>query len=88
MTYRIEPTFKKRLLKKPLRLREAILETISRLDDQDEPKGKGLHVERIRSRPGQWSARVDQANRVAFIWEGSVRVFLNHCNHQAVYGRD
>lgn len=85
MPYRSEKTFKKRLSKKPERQRVAIINTIAKLEQGS--AAKGLHVEKIHSRPGEWSARIDGSNRLSFTWDGKTRVFLNHCSHEAVYGR-
>ncbi len=75
----MEPNFKRRLHKKPAAMQGAIMEAIERLDAN--PWHPSLKVERLRSQPGLWAARIDQANRFTFLWEGDLKTLLNHCNH-------
>lgn len=85
MAYTMEPSFKKRLHKKSPAMQGAILETIQRLDEN--PMHPSLKVERVRSQPGVWAARIDRANRLLFLWEGEMKTLLNHCSHDILKSR-
>lgn len=79
--YEVDPTFKRRLKKKPQSQQEAIMACIEQL--VRDPHHPGLHTKRIRAGQGQavFQARVDGANRLTFHWSGSTIVLRNHCNH-------
>jgi len=78
----MEPSFKKRLHKKPHAMQGAIMAAIQRLDEN--PWHPSLKVERVRSQPGVWAARIDRANRLTFEWEGDMKTLLNHCSHEVI----
>lgn len=75
-----EPTFRRRLRKKPKMLQEAIARCCERL--ADDPKHPGLRVHRMQGHPGVWEAYIDGGNRLTFHYgEDGQIVLRNHCNH-------
>ncbi len=79
MPARSEPSFKRRLRKKPASFQKAIAECIERLVDN--PRHPGLQVHPMQGHPGVWEAYVDKGNRITFHREGETLVLRNHCNH-------
>ena len=82
MTFKLTPSFKKRLDKKTHAQAGAIMECIHRLENN--PNHPGLHRHRVQGTRDIWQARVDQGNRLTFRYEGDVVVLLNHCNHDVL----
>ena len=78
-SFKLDATFKKRLLKKTPASQGSILECIKRLGDN--PRHPGLHTHRVQGIPGVFEAYVDDANRLIFHYESGVIVLRNHCNH-------
>lgn len=80
----LAPSFKKRLRKKPPRLKDAIFRCLKRLGDN--PQHPGLQVHPIRGTNGEvWEAYVDRKNRVTFLrGDNGTLVMLNHCNHDII----
>jgi hypothetical protein len=74
----ISPSFKKRLERKDAALGGAILRCIAKLGEN--PHGRGLRVKKMQG-TDVWEARVDQGNRLTFLWAGDEITLLNHCNH-------
>ncbi len=78
----IPKSFRKRLDKKPARLKFAILECVHRLGT--DPHHPGLKTHKIQGKEGIFEAYVDKSNRVT--WEyGENRIVLrNHCTHDII----
>ncbi len=76
---RISKRFKKQLQKKPRDMQTAIANAVTQL--RADHRHKGLHTHRVQGQPGVFEARIDQANRLTFHWDGDTIVLRNHCNH-------
>jgi hypothetical protein len=78
--------FDSRFRSKPHDQRGAILKTIKRL--ADDPRHPGLRVERVKTYPGVWSARVNRSDRLTFHWDDEGHIVLRYnCHHDEVYGK-
>lgn len=78
----IDKSFKRRLAKKPAKLQGAILEAVQRL--REDPYHPSLHTKKMQGQRDVFEARVDQANRITFHWEGDTIYLRNHCNHDVL----
>ncbi len=78
----MEPTFKRRLKKKPDQMQDAIIDCVLLLGAN--VRHPGLHTNKVRGTKGVFEARVDKANRVTFHYEEGNIVMRNHCNHDIV----
>jgi hypothetical protein len=78
--------FDRRFRSKPNQQQIAILKALKFLADN--PRHSGLHVERVSSYPGVWSARVNRSDRLTFHWGDDGRIVLRtNCHHDEVYAR-
>lgn len=78
--------FDERFRSKPNDQQAAILKAIKFLADN--PRHPGLRVERIRTRSGVWSARVNRSDRLSFHWGEKGQIVLRfNCHHEELYRR-
>lgn len=80
-----EPSFRKRLQKKPREMQEAIIRCCQQL--ADDPTHPGLQSHRMQGHPGVWEAYVDAGNRVTFHFADGRLVMRNNCNHDSLRRR-
>lgn len=83
--FETDPRFKRRLKRKPRVEQDRIYDCIQRLtNDPHEQGGRRSKPLSVSVPEKVWYARVSDANRLTFHFEGSKMVFRNNCNHDEV----
>jgi len=76
---RVSRSFKRKLAKKTPQLQAAIATAVRQL--RVDWRHTSLHAHKMGGEKDVFEARIDQANRITFHWEGDVIVLRAHCNH-------